>query len=106
MCHGIVLVLPNVIVLLALVAEIVSMPAGMIAANANADADADVGAAAAAADVAYGVRVRMVIVGIVGVVNWCGMQIGVVSTARRGARADRGGAAVQYANRRFTCIGI
>lgn len=85
MGHGIVLVLPNVIVFLALVAEIVPMPARMIASNAAA--------------ASYGVRVRMVIVGI-GVVNWCGMQIGgVVSTARWGARA-------QYANRRFTCIGI
>lgn len=102
MGHGIVLVLPNVIVFLALVAEIVPMPARMIAPKADAAADA---APAAAAAAAYVVRVRMVIVGI-GVVNWCGMQIGgVVSTARWGARADRG-AAVQYANRRFTCIGI
>lgn len=89
MCHVIVLVLPHIIVFLALVAEIVTMPHGM---NATADV--------AAAD---DVRVRMIIVGIGGVVNCCcAMQIGVVRTAgRRGARV-----AVQYANRRFTCIGI
>lgn len=90
MGHVIVFVLANIIVFLALVAEIVPMPDGMNAADASDVAAAD------------DVRVRMVIVGIGGVVNCCAMQIGVVRTASR----RRGRVAVEYANRRFTCIGI